>query len=262
MYGGYMGLPFANVYRRTLQTARYLAARGAQGLTCGGVYTSGPEGLRNYAALRVAWESRLTPQGIVRCFCDALYGRTSGAMQAYYRRWKGFCTEAGLHSALVTWAIWADETFAVPRKDLEKAEALVPPGTPESARIEDQSLCLDFAEAFIALQRGQLAYYREETPEHQAYTPLHARYLKLYRQLAQRGMVSLNQGVLDSYAPEKLSSIRATVSIKRTPAPPGSGPLAHSDPAWVRYALPLAGGGTFVDEHLPLLSHHPGLHDL
>ncbi|MFA6108947.1 MAG: DUF4838 domain-containing protein, partial [Candidatus Latescibacterota bacterium] len=51
LYGGYIGLPFNNL-NRIISAAEYLQREGAHGITCDGVYTPGPEGLRVYACFR------------------------------------------------------------------------------------------------------------------------------------------------------------------------------------------------------------------
>lgn len=255
LYGGYMGLPFLNI-ERTVANSHYLANKGAHGLTCDGVYTPGPEGLRVYASLRTMWDRNLTPKQIIKQFCDGLYGKASPVMQDYYWHLEKICNGAKLHSTLVTWVvpgpleIWTQEAFDTLGKDLSKARSLVIPGSVEMKRIDEQVELLDFAKTFIQLVNAELAYYRDETQFSQdKYALIRQAYLNKYQKLTEKRLISFSSAVLDDYAPKELKPIRLSLKLKATSAPPSPNPLVPFDPAWDLYGQTADCGGSFVDQN-------------
>jgi len=235
-----------------LRLDAYLHRQGAHGITCDGVYTPGPEGLRVYTCLPALWEGDATAEGVTRRFCDWLYGKASEALQRYYRDLERFCTEAGLHylSAMPgPLGIWTDETFSTLESDLADARGLVALGTPERARVDEQGDILAFGRVFIDLTRARLAYYADESEEHKsAHDRLSEQYRRLCAGLADRGLISFGDAILNDHAPRDIEPVRKMSTLRRTAMPPSSDPLAHSDAAWIMYGTGLGTWGTLVNE--------------
>jgi len=251
LYGGYIGLPFSNLHR-IIASAQYLRSRGVHGITCDGVYTPGPEGLRVYTCLRSLWETDPTAEEVTRRFCDGLYGQASPAMQRYYRDLERACTEAGLHylSGMPgPLGIWTDETFATLESDLAQARSLVAAGTPERARVDEQGDILAFGRVFVDLTRARLAYYDDESAAHKvAHDRLSEQYRSLYAGLAARGLVSFGDAILNDHAPRDIQPLRTLVTLRRTAIRPSADPLAHADAAWILYGTGLGTWGSLVDQ--------------
>ena len=210
---GVSGVPHLNLERLS-KNARLLKAMGVANITFDAMYVPGALGLHYYAAVRFAVDSEITPDEVIKDFCEKLYGPASETMQQYFRKLEEATTGAGVHSTWVTWTlsgplfVWTDDLFKTLNSLLAKAASEVPKDSLFSSNINDQQRVVDLNDKFCAALKAQRVYWKSPNEAAaQEYAPLRRSYLLALKQLEKDNLISLGDHVNNDNVPDVLSPL-------------------------------------------------------
>ena len=216
---GVSGVPHLNLERLS-KNARLLKAMGVANITFDAMYVPGALGLHYYAAVRFAVDSEITPDEVIKDFCEKLYGPASETMQQYFRKLEEATTGAGVHSTWVTWTlsgplfVWTDDLFKTLNSLLAKAASEVPKDSLFSSNINDQQRVVDLNDKFCAALKAQRVYWKSPNEAAaQEYAPLRRSYLLALKQLEKDNLISLGDHVINDNVPDVLSPLASSKKL-------------------------------------------------
>ena len=216
---GVSGVPHLNLERLS-KNARLLKAMGVANITFDAMYVPGALGLHYYAAVRFAVDSEITPDEVIKDFCEKLYGPASETMQQYFRNLEEATTGAGVHSTWVTWTlsgplfVWTDDLFKTLNSLLAKAASEVPKDSLFSSNINDQQRVVDLNDKFCAALKAQRVYWKSPNEAAaQEYAPLRRSYLLALKQLEKDNLISLGDHVINDNVPDVLSPLASSKKL-------------------------------------------------
>jgi len=187
---------------------------GVANITFDAMYVPGAMGLHYYAAVRLAVDSEITPEELIKDFCEKLYGPANETMQEFFRKLEKATTGAGVHSTWVTWTlsgplfVWTDDLFMTLNALLAKASSEVPRDSIFSSNINDQQRVVDLNEKFCAALKAQRVYWKSPNEAAaQDYAPLRRSYLLALKQLEKDNLISLGDHVINDNVPDVLSPL-------------------------------------------------------
>jgi Domain of unknown function (DUF4838) len=216
---GVSGVPHLNLERLS-KNARLLKAMGVANITFDAMYVPGALGLHYYAAVRFAVDSEITPDEVIKDFCEKLYGPASETMQQYFRKLEEATTGAGVHSTWVTWTlsgplfVWTDDLFKTLNSLLAKAASEVPKDSLFFSNINDQQRVVDLNYKFCAALKAQRVYWKSpKESAAQDYAPLRRSYLLALKQLENDNLISLGDHVINDNVPDVLSPLASSKKL-------------------------------------------------